>query len=814
MRQASNNSSPDVHLSPLAAELATQARHRRIAVVVYRSLRVIFLSILGGYALIIAPMKYFLSSLFGSSSGGGHPGAWLYPLLFYAALFVLPILYSLPLLLLVALRWHNPARIIVFRRFNLAFENSVVRRVLAQHLAPMGHVFTLADSKIHTPWSVRVPLILGQLGFVHFRPRKIVDAEGLKKLRNRLKQIWFLNINWMVSYQKIFPIKSDDGHWQDCVNLLLEEANLVVVDVSNPKETLHWEISQCVQAHLEEKLIFLLDNAKAESGRAWIAECARALPSIQSVPIFLYAVTGPQDPAALRSFVLETLSRSVVREPAASLRQVVFGLGLNVAASLLIATVGTVAMAPYQFPEGTILHSPSYWQIRQAYVYGEPSGEASDRALARLQQEASDASMRAFINYLQSPFAYTRTRAIIALSKIGDENALEPIISSVSAPDRKDQVELVHAYLAPFLKRHLNTISPALVQAMCRSPGLYFDEEIFQLVDASLRALNSGSLSCLLDSSGESARFTGALIIDPNANPRTIPVLLEMINWGGPGSRFSWTQITIQLDSRPLSSLAATELDKISDSTLNNMDLHLLDPFMLGDNSAADSAVTLALRSSNSTYVRSLVIEAQPGSGPALLKNLVAFSRIDNLYKPRAVALLNTAKTEWLTSFLPSQNKNAVVSAAYALALRGNASGLSPSLSLLNVGESCYWVLVCHPYQDLAIGTMEKLTISLPPSTRLAINIPQFHSYPDNAIVALTDLVVRFGDDSAFRGLMREVSKLPAPSEWLISDVANRIPLRLLPRLEELTQEERPSAKSSLVEIVQQVRAKSATRTP
>ena len=185
----------------------------------------------------------------------------------------------------------------------------------------------------------------------------------MNKLRDRLKQIWLLNINWMVSAQKIFPIKSDDLHWQECVSVLLEDASLIIVDVSNPREALQWEISQCVQTHLQGRLVFLCDREKAENGRAWIAKCAHDSPSIQSVPVFLYGARGLDDHVAFKAFVVETLSRSLVAEPAPSPRQLIFGLGVNVAASLLIAIGGTVAMAPYIFPEAAMQYSPSHWQI-------------------------------------------------------------------------------------------------------------------------------------------------------------------------------------------------------------------------------------------------------------------------------------------------------------------------------------------------------------------------------------------------------------------------------------------------------------------
>ena len=342
---------------------------------------------------------------------------------------------------------------------------------------------------------------------------------------------------------------------------------------------------------------------------------------------------------------------------------------------------------------------------------------------------------------------------------------------------------------------------------MCSSPSFYFDAEIYQLTEAGIRALDNGTLSCLLGSSGESARFTAALIMDPDSTPRIIPVLFEMLNWAGIRSH----AIVVQLSSQPVESLATAQLEKLSEATLNAMDLHLLNPSILGDDPAAEYAVTLALRSTDSTYVRSLLMQAQRGSGPAILRKLVSFYRTDDAFKPRAAALLNAARTDWLASFLSSQNKLTVISAAYALALRGDASGFPQALVLLPQGEACLLLFTCHPYRDLATELMEKLTVSLPAATRLAINVPSLRDYPDNAIVALTDMVVRHGDDAAFERLMTEFANLPGPDDWLIRDVAGCIPIRFSSKLEELAQAQGPSGKSSLVGIVKQVRTRNGS---
>ena len=136
-----------------------------------------FLTMLG----VLLPGTLLGILLFGTSlSSLAQVGSdWAY---FGAALvsgFVLPVIISLPILWPWASHWREPRRIVAFRRFHIA-ENRTLSKLLTRYLAPYGHVFTLADTRIHLSWTVRIPLFLGQLSFIHFRPRTVRDAERLK----------------------------------------------------------------------------------------------------------------------------------------------------------------------------------------------------------------------------------------------------------------------------------------------------------------------------------------------------------------------------------------------------------------------------------------------------------------------------------------------------------------------------------------------------------------------------------------------------------------------------------------------------------
>ena len=204
-----------------------------------------------------------LSEGLGIDPGVETTPLWVYPLTVYVAYFVLPVVIFLPVLLPLALTWKNPRRIVVFRRFNTPLEAKRLRRLAARHLGRVGHVFTLADSQIQRSLIVRIPALLGQLSFLHFRPRRVHDDRGLTRLERLLDQRWRLNINWLVSYRKIFPTATSDEYWQRSVGVLLEKAELVVMDISSFSASMGWEIAECDRRKLLSRTILLVSREKA-----------------------------------------------------------------------------------------------------------------------------------------------------------------------------------------------------------------------------------------------------------------------------------------------------------------------------------------------------------------------------------------------------------------------------------------------------------------------------------------------------------------------------------------------------------------------
>jgi hypothetical protein len=157
---------------------------------------------------------------------------WIILAIGYSAFFIIPLLFCLPVLLPLSIKNKNTSRIIVFRKFNDSTSKKALNKLIKSILGNYGHVFTLSDKNFKIKWYVRIPLLLGQMSFFHFRQRNIRKKNDLEKLSKSLKNRGWLNVNWYLSSTKVFSIKTTDQFWQDTTKVLLEHGELIVFDVS------------------------------------------------------------------------------------------------------------------------------------------------------------------------------------------------------------------------------------------------------------------------------------------------------------------------------------------------------------------------------------------------------------------------------------------------------------------------------------------------------------------------------------------------------------------------------------------------------
>jgi hypothetical protein len=314
---------------------------------------------------------------------------------------ILPRLLFLPLLLPGALTWRDPRRIVVFRRFKTRERNRALRHIATRHLGRYGHVFTLADQEIHRSWFVRIPALFGQLSFLHFRPHNVTSERRLAALKQLLGRRAWLNLNWLVDLRKIFPIRLSDDYWQACVKALLDDADVVVMEVSNFSAALSWELHECERRGLLNRIILLAEREHAEPARTQLSGVFAGRSEPFERALFTYRGAELANPDALRLRIADICRQPLARLWQQSTMQTLLSGLITLVTSLALATGAVAVSAPYVWPYQTAHYSPVKSQVTTAYfVDGDPAFlsriVATDRewTLTRLRQELARASSR------------------------------------------------------------------------------------------------------------------------------------------------------------------------------------------------------------------------------------------------------------------------------------------------------------------------------------------------------------------------------------------------------------------------------------
>jgi len=677
-----------------------------------------------------------------------NPYTWVPPFLAYVAYFILPVVVSLPFMVLIALTWRDPRRIVLFRRFNTVYENKLLRKIIARHLSRFGHVFTLADSQIHLPWNVRIPILLGQLSFVHFRPRKITDKKQVAGLRRLLGQRWRLNINWMVSFRKIFAIQSSDECWQSCVRLLLDKADLVVADISNLHTSLLWEIAECRRLNLISRVVFLCSTQKRVDGLAWIAEAQREGVLPANVPVFVYSAKGLEDNAALQQCVMQMLSRMSTSSPPAPTTEITLGLGVTLLFSLVLASIAAFVTSPYAFTTQAIRYSPFEWQVMHAYLYGN----GGDEALTRLERDFRETALKQLLNYTSSEIEFYRESGVQALGLIGDERAIPRLYALGEGSARRALVALIkrrgkqaailvlEEIARDSLLRNLSNSETVydlgFLRIQTRGGPLY---ELYELIEAIQEQMSEAEiplLNRLLDSPSEAGRYIAALELAPREDMRIIPILLEIVRKEKPHYAINMEAMYPLWGIRRehLASLVGTArgiLERFLKTGVPRLDPKWVDAFILGDDEAAIYAAKLAVTSADETYAVELLKRVGPNEGGSILSVLGdALGSREADITVRGERLLVEASTPWLMSFLTAKDDKIRLAAAYSLANRGEVVSLRTILEFsLKKGEDICFNLFggCPPYEGIAQEMLDRLLARLRPPQRIDIDLREFH---------------------------------------------------------------------------------------
>ena len=133
----------------------------------------------------------------------------------------------------------------------------------------MGQLYTLADGDIKISWIKSLALLIHQSVFFHFRQRNLNSTRRINNLIKAVDIKWARNINWLLSSEKIFPVKSNKKYWKESVIRLTAKSDIILFDLSEEiSKYLTWELEHCRNNQYLNKTYFLSEEYNIESNKA------------------------------------------------------------------------------------------------------------------------------------------------------------------------------------------------------------------------------------------------------------------------------------------------------------------------------------------------------------------------------------------------------------------------------------------------------------------------------------------------------------------------------------------------------------------
>lgn len=108
-----------------------------------------------------------------------------------------------------------------------------------------------------------MPYLLGQFSLFSFRLRTIRTPEQVSRLERALHRTWLRNLNWCLSFNKLFPVVSTDAAWKGCVGCLITAADAILIDVSELRQSVVWEIEECMTRGAAARILFLVRSGSS-----------------------------------------------------------------------------------------------------------------------------------------------------------------------------------------------------------------------------------------------------------------------------------------------------------------------------------------------------------------------------------------------------------------------------------------------------------------------------------------------------------------------------------------------------------------------
>ena len=289
----------------------------------------------------------------------------------------------------VILNWRHPDRILLLRPFGQRRVSRALKRFNCRYLAYRGFTFTLADKHLRNSLVAylveNIPTDFGSLATVIYRPlfRRLQRRVSIRRprdlsiLRLRLRSRWRLTnfwCSWLGLRDRINKFHSRDELWKDCIDMLLDDCQVIVLDMSHAGEGTLWEVQELFRRGYGYKTVIIVRDDDEEEHTARVAlERALALHGMPSQSLTLYRYRSDDGRLVSPERFGEAYASAVSspQQPSAP--------PLNVSLKAVLATAPVVTFGPFWLLVGLPLAVLALRDIRRAngFLKGEVIAHAA-----------------------------------------------------------------------------------------------------------------------------------------------------------------------------------------------------------------------------------------------------------------------------------------------------------------------------------------------------------------------------------------------------------------------------------------------------
>ncbi len=211
----------------------------------------------------------------------------------YGAAAALTLLTPLLIWFLATALRPKPARVLLLRKFNVRAIGEALEKAISNEMRPYGHICSLSDKHIRrdtwgwlstavlslsNPLAAAWLIIGAPIRFVvrlfdrsAMGPAVVLNARDYRNLAKRLRNRVGLNLQTALTSKEAFLVRTSDAWWKMVARLLLDSADVIVVDVSQVTAGTAWELETIRAENAAPRCVFISLWGKGEEAQAAMA---------------------------------------------------------------------------------------------------------------------------------------------------------------------------------------------------------------------------------------------------------------------------------------------------------------------------------------------------------------------------------------------------------------------------------------------------------------------------------------------------------------------------------------------------------------